>query len=378
MNRLVLGLVTTLLMLGCGQGGNSSGVAGTKYVGNCPPLSTPGNAPGSIGAVVDQMAATEIATQGLPSLTVEIAKQGRPLYSQAYGYADDAKCRPAEVSTAYEIGSVTKQFTAAAILQLEERGQLTIDSPLTLYLSDYAFDPRITLRMLLNQTSGLQDYLNLPQSVNWVRGVQERTVLNAIVAAPPVFAPGTAYAYSNSNYYVLGAVIEAVSGTTYGEYLTAAILGPLGLQSTSLTQPASSAEPYVSRAIADPSYFFSAGALWSNIIDLTAWDAAVSSGRVLDAAHLAEWMNPPRGITDYQTATPTDYAMGWVRDSLLGRTFLWHNGETANFTAFNGVLPDDGLSIAILTNVPTQEDTPLLEFAKNVLQATCTAQSGSC
>src|SRR5581483_11657938 len=265
MKRLALSLATGVLTLCCGCGGGSSATPGTKYAGTCPPLATPSNAPGSIGAIVDALAAKEITAQGLPSLTIEVAKQGVPLYSQAYGYADSATCRPAEIATAYEIGSVTKQFTAAAVLQLAQRQQLDIDSPVISYLPGYAFDSRITLRMLLNQTSGLQDYLNLPQSAGWVHGVDLKTVLDAIAGVPTMFDPGSAYAYSNSNYYVLGAVIEAVSGTAYGDYLSAAILGPLGLESTSVTAPSGAAAPFATPTVADPSYFFSAGALWSNV-----------------------------------------------------------------------------------------------------------------
>ena len=382
MNRLAPVLLAVLLMLCCACGDSSSETAETTYVPNCRPLSNPSHAPGSIGSLVDELAANEITTQGLPGLTIEIAKPGRlPLYSQAYGYADAATCRPAEVSTAYQIGSVTKQFTAAAVLQLDTDAHLSVDNPATLYLSNYPFDSRITLRMLLNQTSGLQDYLSFPQAAAWVHGADERAVLGAIATAPLLFEPGSAYAYSNSNYYLLGSVIEAVSGATYGDYLAAAILNPLGLQSTSLTQPVAAAEPYVtgtsSGIIPDPSFYFSAGALWSNVGDLTAWDAALIGGRVLDAQHFAEWTTPPPGVPQYQSSVATDYAMGWIHDSLLGHTFLWHNGQTAGYTAFNAVFADDGLSIAILTNVATREDTPLVDFAKNVLQTVCTNASGA-
>jgi CubicO group peptidase (beta-lactamase class C family) len=377
MSRLSLGLLAALLPIFCGCGGHSSGADGTTYVPSCPPLSTPVNAPGSIGSIVDQIAAKEITTQGLPGLTIEIAKKGKSLYSQAYGYADASTCRRADVSNAYQIGSITKQFTAAAVLQLEQRHELNIDGPVSLYLPNYAFDSRITLRMLLNQTSGLQDYLNFPQVPDWAHGADQGAVLSAIAAVPLEFDPGTAFAYSNSNYYLLGAIVEAVSGATFAGYLKAAILDPLGLQSTSLTQPSSAADPYVG-IIPDPSFYFSAGALWSNVVDLTTWDAALTSGQVLDAQHFADWTTPPQGIPQYQTSTPTDYAMGWVRDSLLGRTFLWHNGQTSAYTAFNGVFADDGLSIAIVTNLATKEDSPLLDFAENVLQTVCAGASGRC
>ena len=155
------------------------------------------------------------------------------------------------------------------------------------YLPDDPFDPRITVRMLLNQSSALADYLNdaalFPQVSTWVtQGVAEQSVLTAIAQAPLQFTPGSQSQYSNSNYFVLGSIIEVVTSGSYPVYLATNIIGPLGLSHTSYTQPLAGALPYVEVAGQAPveapifarSAAFAAGALWSDVQDLASFDAA--------------------------------------------------------------------------------------------------------
>lgn len=115
----------------------------------------------------------------------------------------------------FQIGSVTKQFTAAAVLQLQNAGKLNIDDPAVTYLPGYAIDPRITLRMWLTQTSGLQNYLDFPAASSWFNGVSEKTVLAQIAQAPLLFTPGAYHSESSSNSCVLGSAIEEASSLTY-------------------------------------------------------------------------------------------------------------------------------------------------------------------
>ncbi len=129
---------------------------------SCPPLSPASN--GSLAAVVDPLIISEMKAQGLVGAAVAVAKNGTILYSQGYGYANLATCQPVQSSMDFQIGSVTKQFTAAAVLQLQNTGKLNIDDTVITYLPSYAFDPRITLRMLLTQTSGLPNYLDFPDA----------------------------------------------------------------------------------------------------------------------------------------------------------------------------------------------------------------------
>jgi D-alanyl-D-alanine carboxypeptidase len=350
-------------------------------VQSCPPLPAPASS--SLGSVVDGLVAKEMAAQELVGMSVVIAKNGTVLYSQGYGYADLSTCQPVQPAIAFQIGSVTKQFTAAAILQLQNAGTLNIDDPVATYLGSYPFDLRITLRMLLNQTSGLQDYHNFPAATSWLNGVPEQTVLSQIAAASLLFAPGTAYAYSNSNYFVLGSVIEAVSGTSYSDFLAANIFQPVGLSSTSYGEPAAFASPYNAAhgpgLIVDPSYNFAAGAIWSNVQDLATWDAALLDGKVMPASLFTE-MVTPANVPDYPQGQPSQYAMGWVRGTVVGHPFVWHNGETSSYTAFNAMFLDDGFSVALLSNGAVQEDVPFFTLGDQIIQGICTssATAASC
>jgi D-alanyl-D-alanine carboxypeptidase len=235
----------------------------------------------------------------------------------------------------------------------------------------------------LTQTTGLPNYLDFPDVSSWFNGVSEQTVLTQIAQAPVIFAPGTNYAYSNSNYFVLGSVIEAVSSETYPSYMASNIFQPVGLSSTSYLQPGGAASPYTQGPspglIPDPSLFFSAGALWSNVQDLATWDAALLNGKVIPPA-LFTVMVTPSGLPIYPQGGPSPYAMGWVQETEVGHPFVWHNGETLAYTSVNGMFLDDGFSVIVLTNMTVNEDTPLLNLEEQLMQAVCTssATAGNC
>lgn len=391
-------LLLAVLCTACGGGGKGGGAPGpatqsTDLLQACPALAPAASAPGSLGAAIDALVAAEMAARRIPAMTVTLARKGEIVYARAYGYADLARCRPAAPGDAFQIGSVTKQFTAAAILQLQDAGQLDIDHKVQRYLPGYAVDPRLTLRMLLNQTSGLPDYAQFAAASGWVKGVPQAVVLDAIVKAPALFAPGTAYAYSNSNYFMLAAVIEAVGKTSYADYLSRHIFQPLGLQHTAYAAPleAQTALPYTSTRplvagtqglaagiIPDPSLFFGASALWSTGADLATWNAALLGGAVVSPALLATALTPPAAVPVFQNGAATSYAMGWIRGSVEGHPLAWHNGKTYAYTAFNGILPDNGYSLSILANVDVQEETPLFALAQGLAQAICKAPGTTC
>jgi CubicO group peptidase (beta-lactamase class C family) len=319
-------------------------------------------------------------------MTVAVAKNGAILYAQGYGYADLGTCLQMPANAEMQIGSLTKQFTAAAVLQLYSAGTLDIDKPLITYLPTYAFDPRITLRMLLNQTSGLQDYLNFPELAQYVTGGPESVALNALVQRTLEFTPGTAYEYSNSNYFILGSVIEAVTSGTYADYLASHVLTPAGLSNTFYQRPAQSASPYEPSAtgpmpgrVFDPSVYFAAGALWSNVQDLSVWDGALFGSTAVVSQSSRTLMLTPPAVPIFQSSTPDDYGMGLIQGgTLAGHPLVWHTGQTTSYTSFNGVLTDDGFSIAILTNFPTQESP--LNLAETLIESICNsaATASSC
>jgi CubicO group peptidase (beta-lactamase class C family) len=402
---LVLGVASLLLCCACGRGGSGdgapstaggpgsgsggSGSGGGGGPGGACPSPTAGTSSSSgtaFATLVDPLVLQEIRTQGLPGMTVAVAKNGAILYSQGYGYADLSTCLAMPPNAEMQIGSVTKQFTAAAVLQLYSGGTLDIDKPLITYLPTYAFDPRITPRMLLNQTSGLQDYLYFPELAQYSNGGPESVALNAIVQRTLDFTPGTAFEYSNSNYFLLGSVIEAVTSGTYADYLASHVLTPAGLSNTFYQRPAQSASPYEHSAtgpvpgrVFDPSVYFSAGALWSSVQDLSTWDAALFGSTDVVSQSSRTLMLTPPGVPIFQSSVPSPYGMGLVQGgTLAGHPFVWHDGQTTSYTSFNGVLTDDGFSIAILTNFPTP--TSLLNFAQTVIESIChsAATASSC
>ena len=378
-----------VLCTACGGGGDSAAGGGnptpTPSQQGCTPLPASNLPTDSLGGIVDAAVATEMKAQGMPGMTVAISKKGMILYTQGYGYADLGTCQPMQASAQMQIGSITKQFTAAAVLQLQNTGLLDIDRTVVSYLPNYAFDPRITLRMLLNQTSGLQDYLYFPSLQQYgASGAPESIALNAIVQASLLFQPGSAYAYSNSNYFILGSVIEAVTSQTYADYLAASVFAPAGLSNTSYLRPSASAAPYtqgssgpIAGNIPDPSAYFAAGQLWSNVQDLALWDAALLNGKVIPQP-LFNLMLTPAAVPYFQQAYPSDYGMGWVVGaSLSGHPFIGHDGETASYTAFNGLFTDDGFSVTVLTNYSVSENAGLLNFGVNLIQAICRAPAAA-
>ncbi len=383
MKSFYLGGLLLAVLLSAGWGLLGCGGSSQHALQSCPPLGPATSSSGPLASVVDPLVASEMKAQGLVGAAVAIAKNGTILYAQGYGYANLATCQPVQPSMDFQIGSVTKQFTAAGVLQLQNSGKLNIDDTVITYLPNYAFDPRLTLRMLLTQTSGLPNYLGFSDASSWFNGVSEQTVLTQIAQAPLIFAPGTYYAYSNSNYFVLGSVIEAVSSVTYPSYMASNIFQPVGLSSTSYLQPAGAASPYTQGPtpglVPDPSLYFSAGALWSNVQDLATWDAALLNGKVIPPG-LFSVMVTPSGLPVYPQGGASPYAMGWVYATEVDHPFVWHNGETAAYTSFNGVFLDDGFSVIVLTNMPVQEVTPLLNLEQQLMQSICSssATAGNC
>jgi CubicO group peptidase (beta-lactamase class C family) len=389
---LLLVVLTAGLVAGCGGSGADGNADGGSMpsgkaslrspFGACPPLPSPQSPAGSIGAIVDGLVANEMQSQNLPGMAVGLAKQGNLIYAQGYGYADLSACAPTQVATPFQLDSVTKQFTAAAVLQLQSAGALDIDGPVAKYLPSYPFDPRITLRMLLNQISGLSDYINdgilFPQNQTWTQGVAEPAVLTAIAYAPLQFTPGSAYQYSNSNYFALGSILETISSEAYSDYLATQIIGPSGLTHASYAQPLAGALPYTyyptSGSVRDPiwdrSFAFSAGALWSDVQDLARWDAALLNGQVISPSLFTEMVTPP-------SAPSSTYAMGWARGSALHRPFVSHTGGSPGGAAYNGLFLDNGLSISVLMNAEPPGDA-LGQFVQQVLQAVCTSSPSPC
>jgi CubicO group peptidase (beta-lactamase class C family) len=295
--------------------------------------------------------------QSLPGMTIALGKNGTILYVKAYGVSNQATHLATQAGNIFEIGSITKQFTAALIMKLQEQGKLHVDDPLNTYLPAHNFPSTITLRRLLTHTSGLADYTTFPAYAGWATsGVSEETLLTAVSQVPLLFQPGTQWSYSNSNYFALGAVIENVTGQSYEANLEQYIIQPFALTSTyySLPPPSQSAIGYtmsttglVPALVVDRSAPFAAGALSSSVYDLVAWNHALISGAVVS----------PASFKEMTTAVPVtvgdgsgSYGFGLELGAFNGRPTIWHDGAINGFNAASEAILDSGFTVEVLVN----------------------------
>lgn len=306
---------------------------------------------------IDRVAAEALAQQRVPGLTVAIARDGELLYGKGYGLRDITHGRRADAATIYEIGSITKQFTAAAVMLLVQSGKVKLDVPIQTYLSGIPLGQRITVRELLTHTSGLPNYTDQPgffAHLHDTRVAPDKLV--AVIAGKPLdFAPGTRWEYSNTNYVVLGMLIAKESGMSYPAFLRTRIFTPLALRRTfySNTFPAVDdiAHPYDASGpttkpvhLLNLSWAYAAGALWSDADDLVRWENALYSDRVVDAHSLSE-MTTPAKLADGRS---TDYGFGLLLSALYGHREIWHNGGLPGYSTRDAYFPDEHLEIAVL------------------------------
>ncbi len=316
-----------------------------------------------------------MATQHLTGVEIGVGRNGTLLYSQGYGLRNRAKQLPVTPDTVFEIGSITKQFTAAGVMLQVQRGRVALDAPVARYLPDVPHAKEITVRELLDQTSGLPEYLEDKALFASIVGATLKPhpisyYVNLVADKPLQFRPGTKWAYSNTNYAILGMLAAKMSGQSYEAYMRSAIIDPLDLNQTEFMatappQGSNTSEGYdyvKNRFVMLPSYDMSwansAGALASNAQDLVRWDGAFFSDRVLNASSVRTATTAPAGITmiakkDERSNLAGGYAFGWVQGQDEGRHLVWHNGGTLGARAMNLVFPGDGLEIIVLTNQTT-------------------------
>jgi D-alanyl-D-alanine carboxypeptidase len=361
-SRFYAVLVSAPITLGIGACGGSS----------APP--PPIEEQNSLAATVDAVVQTAMQQQNIPGMTVALAKNGTVLYEQGYGFSNLSTHQVAQPNLILEIGSITKQFTAALIMLLQEQGRLHVDDSLATYLPQYNFPEAITLRMMLTHTSGLADFTNFAQLGDWVKdGVSEETVLTAVAEAPLQFQPGSQYAYSNSNFFALGTIIEKLTGQSYAANLNQYIFQPLGLTNTYYSLPPANQAAtgytnneagWVLAVIWDRSAAFAAGALSSNLNDLVAWDNALFNGKVVSPASFSA-MTTSNG---FLMPGGGSYGFGLALATVNNRLLIWHNGQIGGFTAENAVFRDSGFAVIVLTN---DQDADTDSVVLKIITAVC-------
>jgi CubicO group peptidase (beta-lactamase class C family) len=277
--------------------------------------------------------------------SVLVAKDGRAVFSKSYGMADLEWSVPNSPTTRFNIASMTKQFTAASILLLEDRGKLKTDDLVKKYLPDTpASWDKITIYHLLTHTSGISD-----DAARYEPGPPEKLTFRD---KPLNSQPGEQWAYTNLGYIVLGYLIEKISGQTYEEFVQQNIFKPLGMNDSGLMSfvtviprrasgywPGSNGLENAERP--DPRIGFSAGSLYSTTEDLLRWEEGLFGGKLLSPAFLRKMITPFK----------SDYACGLHVDRVNGRVMLEHDGNNIGFNSDMAYFPEDRLAVIVLANL---------------------------
>jgi CubicO group peptidase (beta-lactamase class C family) len=297
---------------------------------------------------------------------VLVARDGKILLQRGYGMADYEEGIRNQRDTVFAIASFTKAFTAMSIMILEERGLLSVDDTVAEHIPGYPNFDLITIRNLLNQTSGLLEYLQNPAL--WANIELPHTpvqLLDYFVHEPLGFPPGTQHRYSNSNYVTLGVIIEQVSGLPFREFIRLNILDPLEMYDTSYDpfevdfpdkaigyDDITSDPPTPTSIYAHPTIPYSAGAMCSTVEDLYLWDQALYTETLVSAATLERMFTPGLG----------NYGFGWYIDELVvdGQPHkqIWHWGSYFGFVGYISRLVDDRVTIIIQFNISPTSDSP--------------------
>ncbi|MBV8644460.1 MAG: beta-lactamase family protein [Candidatus Eremiobacteraeota bacterium] len=317
-------------------------------------------------AVAKAMAATE--TRGV---SVTVARGGTIVYANGFGQRDVGAKLPVDADTVFPIGSITKQFTAASIMLLARDGKVTLDAPAARYVPRAPHGNDYTVRNLLQQTTGLANFTAVPgflQKFATSTTITPAELLALIANAPLGFAPGTRYEYSNTNYLVLGMIVEAVSGIPYARFVHERIAVPLGLTHLTFGPPPDDAdvargyEAQTGTAAVTPwtaQATFSAGALYATPADLVRWDEAFFGGRLLDASTVRAMTTPPQ----LPGGAKTVYAMGWLHEQIDGHTMIWHNGGVIGANTRNAYFPDQHIAIVVFGNSVGFDETAIVRAA---------------
>ncbi len=320
-------------------------------------------------SAIDAVAQRLVSSVPLAGLTLGVRQGARPVYLQGYGWADMGAGVPAQTDTIYEIASLSKQFTAAAILQLAEQGKLDLEAPAVQYLPDLpAAAQTITVRQLLHHTSGLPPnnflFAVLSRLQPYSPGEVLATYNQSLTSLS--FDPGTAWEYSNMGYFVLGAIVENVSGMSYGDYLAKHVVAAAGLTDTSycLEPPPNLARGYAvgganwELALLDNlSLESGAAGVCSTAGDLIAWQQALAAGRVVAPASYQAMITPVTLLDGSQVP----YGYGLKVGDYGGQSAIYHQGLMPGFGSVLAYYPGDDIAIVLLTN--TQADTGQLDSA---------------
>jgi D-alanyl-D-alanine carboxypeptidase len=309
---------------------------------------------------IDRIVEQQLREQFVPGAQIAIAENGRIVYTRGYGFRDLDDRLPVDTRTAFGIGSVTKQFTAAAIMLLQQEGRLDVNDLLSKYLPHAPHASQVTLRELLTHTSGIVGYTEQPDFSSLLpTPATPQRIIASIAARPLAFEPGTHWEYSNTNFVLLGTIVAKLSGESYPEFLRRHFFTPLGLRRAWFTRieqiHQDDARGYTEfmyglpdehAALADWSWYDAAGGLTMSAADLARWDIALDGCRVVSCTSFLH-MTTPVVLPDGKS---THYGFGLGVGSVFGRPTVGHDGLVSGFTAENLTFPEDRVAIVLLAN----------------------------
>ena len=311
--------------------------------------------------LADDYLSSELKKNTHPGFAVLVSKDCKILFQRAYGMAD-VKAKQANTDdTPFRIGSITKQFTAAAILKLQEQGKLTVSDPLTKYYPAWPSGEKITLHHLLTHTSGMVSYTSHPRFESRVRKpVDMPKLIQSIQETEANFPPGESFDYCNSGYLLLGLIVEKVSGKSYGDFLRETFFKPLGMSQTGVHQkgnePEGEALGYTKGLLGfkrannwDMSWAGGAGALYSTSGDLHQWTLGIINDKVLSKESLRAAFTP----ATLNDGTETDYGYGWGVENPGDQPTVFHGGGLEGFTSYMAYSSKSNLTIVVLANTHT-------------------------
>lgn len=307
------------------------------------------------------LAATVMAKDRLPSLSIVVGRQGKVLYSAAFGLADVENAVPASPKTVYRIGSIAKTVTATAIMQLVERGSLDLDVPIQTYCQSFPHkEAEVTARLLLAHLGGIRDYNYQRFGEEFLSSKRYGSVTEALAVFkddPLAAEPGEKYLYSSFGYVLLGCAIEQASGLRFGEYLGRNVFQPARMQQSGLDVPEQivphrarlysrdASGAWANSPFVDLSDRFPAGGLLSTPTDMAFFGMALLEGRLLTSDTWAAMIKPQRN----QSGERVDYGLGWRLSDRPGEAF--HGGTSVGGSAYLYLTVDTATVVALATNV---------------------------
>jgi len=315
---------------------------------------------------VDDLVRDEMAARNIPGLSLAVIRSGVVLKAQGYGLANVELRASAKRETIYQSGSLGKQFTATAVMQLVQDGRVQLDDPVSIHLPEAPQTwARVTVRHLLNHTAGLWDN-NFWSRFNLREDVTDTQLLQTAFSLDPAVAPGFAYAYSNAGYVVLGMLISRVAGRPYADFLRDRIFEPLGMKTAriideeAIVPNRASGYQLVDGKLRNqgwvaPTYNRTGdGSLYFSVDDLIKWDAGLYSEAILKRGTLDQMWAPVR--TD--SGSISEYGFGWALDGIKGHRRVHHSGGWQGFSTNIERFPDDHLTVVILTNLGPPHSRP--------------------